>query len=97
MKHVYIKTHKTQIVRTPKEKAESIEEQIRRLNANKEVIPQNVPTIYTPREEGVKPEYDIRTDRFEIAYQAGDKYTASVLAKSADKGENPDKKPDDVA
>lgn len=46
------------------------------------------PTIYTEKKDGVQPEYDIRTDRFEIAIDAIDKINQSVanqVAKS--KGE----------
>lgn len=46
------------------------------------------PTIYTEKKDGVRPEYDIRTDRFEVAVEAMDKInqsTANQIAKS--KGE----------
>lgn len=46
------------------------------------------PTIYTEKKDGVQPEYDIRTDRFEVAIDAIDKInqsTASQIAKN--KGE----------
>lgn len=46
------------------------------------------PTIYTEKKDGVKPEFDIRTDRFEIAIDAMDKINQSManqIAKS--KGE----------
>lgn len=46
------------------------------------------PTIYTEKKDGVRPEYDIRTDRFEVAIDAMDKInqsTADQIAKS--KGE----------
>lgn len=46
------------------------------------------PTIYTEKRDGVRPEYDIRTDRFEVAIDAMDKInqsTAEQIAKS--KGE----------
>lgn len=46
------------------------------------------PTIYTEKKDGVMPENDIRTDRFEIAIDAIDKINQSVanqIAKS--KGE----------
>lgn len=36
---------------------------------------------YTERSEGVRPEYDIRTDRFEIAQEAMDKASKSIRAK----------------
>lgn len=42
------------------------------------------PTIYTEKKDGVLPEYDIRTDRFEVAIDAIDKInqsTASQIAK----------------
>lgn len=43
------------------------------------------PTIYTEKKDGVLPEYDIRTDRFEIAVEAMDKInqsTANQIAKN---------------
>lgn len=46
------------------------------------------PTIYTEKKNGVQPEFDIRTDRFEVAIDAIDKINQSVanqVAKS--KGE----------
>ena len=46
------------------------------------------PTIYTEKKDGVQPEFDIRTDRFEVAIDAIDKInqsTASQIAKN--KGE----------
>lgn len=46
------------------------------------------PTIYTEKKDGVRPEYDIRTDRFEVAIDAMDKInqsTADQIAKN--KGE----------
>lgn len=46
------------------------------------------PTIYTEKKDGVQPEFDIRTDRFEVAIDAIDKInqsTANQVAKN--KGE----------
>lgn len=46
------------------------------------------PTIYTEKKDGVQPEFDIRTDRFEVAIDALDKINQSIanqIAKS--KGE----------
>lgn len=46
------------------------------------------PTIYTEKKDGVQPEFDIRTDRFEVAIDAIDKInqsTAEQIAKN--KGE----------
>lgn len=44
------------------------------------------PTIYTEKKDGVQPEFDIRTDRFEIALDAMDKINQSAanqIAKSS--------------
>lgn len=87
MKRTTIYTQ-SQITRTATEKGESIEEMLRRLTANKEPIPNTVPPIYTPKEEGVLGDYDIRHDRFDTAYIASDKYAASKAAKGAEKGES---------
>lgn len=46
------------------------------------------PTIYTEKKDGVQPEYDIRTDRFEVAIDAIDKINQSAISKIAkNKGE----------
>ena len=47
--------------------AESIETKVRRIMDENEPITDGAPIIYTPLEDGVKPEYNIRTDRWEIA------------------------------
>lgn len=74
----------TQLVATPTEQGESIEEQLRRLVANKEPIPEDVPPIYTAMKDHVIGDYDIRHDRFDTAIEASDKFAASETAKSAD-------------
>lgn len=53
--------------------AESQIQRLRRIVENKEPIKDEAPTIYTPKNKGVMPEYDIRTDRFEIAREALEK------------------------
>ena len=48
------------------------------------------PTIYTEKKDGVQPEFDIRTDRFEVAIDAIDKINQSAanqIAKSKSKTE----------
>lgn len=46
------------------------------------------PTIYTEKKDGVQPEFDIRTDRFEIAIDAIDKINQSAANEIAkNKGE----------
>lgn len=60
---------------------ERLEQKIKRILNNKEPITDGAPLIYTERKEGVLPEYDIRTDRMEIAIDAMDKVTKSKRAK----------------
>lgn len=60
---------------------ESIETKVRRILNNKEPITDSAPLIYTERKDGVLPEYDIRTDRFEVAVDAMDIVDKSHKAK----------------
>lgn len=60
---------------------ESIELKIERLIENNEPISDSAPIIYTERKEGVLPQYDVRTDRFELAIDAMDKVSSSHVAK----------------
>lgn len=60
---------------------ESIEEKVRRVTTTNEAIENVAPMIYTERKDGVLPQYDIRTDRFEIAQNAMNKITATEIAK----------------
>lgn len=41
------------------------------------------PTIYTEKKDGVQPEFDIRTDRFEVALDAIDKINQSIASQIA--------------
>lgn len=41
------------------------------------------PIIYTEKKDGVQPEFDIRTDRFEIAVDAIDKINQSIANQVA--------------
>lgn len=72
---------------TPTEQGESIEEMLRRLTANKEPIPEEVPEIFTPAADGVIGDYDIRHDRFDTAYNAADKFAASDTARAAERAQ----------
>lgn len=60
---------------------ESIEEKMRRVTQNNEPIENAAPLIYTERKDGVLPQYDIRTDRFDVAMEAIDKITSSKIAQ----------------
>ena len=58
-----------------------------RIVSNNEPIEDGAPIIFTERKEGVKPEYDIRTDRFELAVEAMGTLAANHLAKRAERHE----------
>lgn len=60
---------------------ETIEKKVRRIVNNKEPITDGAPLIYTERKDGVQPEFDIRTDRFEIAIDAMDAVARTRVAK----------------
>lgn len=60
---------------------ESIETKCARILQNKEPITDTAPIIYTAKEDGVLPAYNIRTDRFDIAMDAYDKITKSSAKK----------------
>ncbi len=59
----------------------SIEREIEKLIEDKTAIEATSPIIYTERKDGVRPEFDIRTDRFDIALEAMSKVTGSYRAK----------------
>ena len=65
---------------------ESIETKVKRITENNEPITDGAPIIYTNREDGVLPAYNIRTDRWEIAQQAMDSINQANLAKNKNYG-----------
>lgn len=75
---------------------ESIETKCARILQDKEPITDTAPIIYTAKEDGVLPAYNIRTDRFDIAMDAYDKITRTaakkeITPKPEDFGSVPDK------
>lgn len=70
---------------------ETIEKKCERVTQTKEPISDGAEIIYTERKDGVRPEYDIRTDKWEIAQNAMDAVNASKIAKSKDYDTNGDK------
>ena len=60
---------------------ETIEMKVRRITESKEPITDGAPVIYTDRKDGTKPEFNIRTDRFDIAQDAMDYVSRSRTAK----------------
>ena len=65
---------------------ESIESKVQRITENNEPLTDGAPIIYTNREDGVLPAYNIRTDRWEIAQQAMEAVNQANLAKSKNYG-----------
>lgn len=63
------------------ESGESIEQKMRRVTTTNEPIENVAPMIYTERKDGVLPECDIRTDRFEVAQEAMGAVEKSITAK----------------
>lgn len=59
----------------------SLETTIQKMMADKEPITATSKTIFTEKKDGVIPDYDIRTDRFEIAYTMTDHISATAIAK----------------
>lgn len=75
---------KSDIYRIPTDEGESIEEMIHRCTESNEPIEATAPMCYTEEKDGILPEYDIRTDRFDLALDAIDKYQASETAKNTE-------------
>lgn len=63
---------------------ETIETKIERVITNKEPIEDTASIIYTERKNGVEPQYNIRTDRFDIAIDAMTNVARSHVAKRND-------------
>lgn len=66
--------------------AETIEDKVRRLLNNKEPITDGAPLIFTDRKEGVKPSYNIRTDRWEVAVDGMDTVSRAHIARREERG-----------
>ncbi len=64
---------------------ESIETKVNRILNNNEPITDNAPRIYTPSKDGVKPEHDIRTDKWEIAVETMGKVAQMRFNKREEK------------
>lgn len=66
----------------------SIEEKMREATMNGQPIESAAPLLYTDKKDGVLPQYDIRTDRWDIALQTTDKITRTQIAKSQENQQN---------
>lgn len=64
---------------------ESIENKCERIIENNEPISDGAPLSYTKRSDGVLPEYNIRTDKWDVAQEAMDKVAQSKKEKIREK------------
>ena len=60
---------------------QSIEDRCKKLVETGEPIKDNSPLIYTPKEKGVMPQYNVRADKWEIAQEAMDRVNKERIAK----------------
>lgn len=74
------------------EEGENILTKVRRILDENEPLTDGAPLIYTPKEDGVKPEFDIRTDKWQIAINAMDRVNAYKLSNYTKNGRNPEMK-----
>lgn len=75
---------------------ETLEQKVRRITVNREPITDAAPQIYTDRKDGVIPDYDIRTDRFDVAVEAMDKVSKSHLARRQERHKPKEDKLEDI-
>ena len=69
---------------------------MRRVVENKEPITDGAPIVFTEKKDGVLPQFNIRTDKWEIALDAMDKVQASRIAKSKQFMEQLEKKGEEL-
>lgn len=75
-------SQKTSLIANVSYIGESIERKIERfMETNERLDEDNVPIIHMAREEGINPNYNIRSDRFELALDALDIVHKSEVAK----------------
>lgn len=80
MKRIELKNNSSLIINKSYQ-GESIEDKLERIIQQKEPIKDGAPLVFTERKNGVLPEYNIRTDRFEVALSAMDAVQKSTMAK----------------
>lgn len=78
---------------------ELIETKVKRITVNKEPIKDGAPLVYTEKKDGVLPQFNIRTDKWDLVLDKMEAGNRQKLLKA--KGIEPDKtdtptKPDDT-
>lgn len=88
MKTVRIKD-KHNMISVETYQGECIEKKVQRIIDENEPIEDGAPIIFQERGDGVKPEFNIRTDRWEIAINAMDKVSTEELSRYTKTQEKP--------
>ncbi|UCS96044.1 MAG: hypothetical protein [Microviridae sp.] len=83
--------NRNQFVGVETYEGETIEMKVARVVNNNEPITDGAPIIYTEKKDGVMPDYNVRTDRWDIAIEAMDKVNKAEIAKSLESPKIPDK------
>lgn len=80
MKKVVI-NNKTLIELAETYEAKPLERKLAEIMTTKEPIEATSPVVYTEKKDGVLPQFDIRTDRWEIAREAMEIVSKTAIAK----------------
>jgi len=89
------KISKSSIELNDSQTGETIEMKMERVMNNNEPISDGAPIIFTERKDGVRPEYNPRTDRFEVAIEAMDKVAKTHIGKREERQNLKIVKPED--
>lgn len=82
MKRTKRRKYTTEAFEIPAYEGETIENKVQRIVLNNEPIEDGAEIIYTEKKYGVLPQYNIRTDKWEIAQAAMDLAQQQRIAKS---------------
>ena len=82
MKKASRRRYKAEVFDIPTYEGETIEHKVQRIVLNKEPIEDGAEIIYTEKKDGVLPQYNIRTDKWDIAQNAMDLAQQQRIAKS---------------
>lgn len=82
MKRAKRRKYTTEVFETPAYEGETIEHKVQRIVINNEPIEDGAEIIYTEKKDGVLPQFNIRTDKWEIAQNAMDLAQQQRIAKS---------------
>lgn len=85
-------SHKVGFIVNEHYEGERIEQKVARVIENNEPIKDGAPLIYTERKDGVLPQFDIRTDKWEIAQSAMDAANKAKIAKGQEITESRNRK-----